>query len=465
MRRISRRSFLAACMAGPLARRLADPLEALAALAAPRYRSRPDLVPPVVHVVSAPDGTVPGSIFVACAAGEGQVGPMILEDDGRLVWFEPRDGVAVMNFGAHHLRGERVLAWWEGQSAGGHGAGEYVLLGSDYRELTRVRAGNGLAADFHEFSITPEDTAILTAYDQQGELLDSVVQEIDLATGDVLLEWRASDHIALEESYAGPSRGVFDFAHLNAAALDDDGGLLVSSRHAWTIYKVDRHTGDVVWRLGGRRSDFAFGPDASFAWQHHVRRHRDGSLTVFDNGAGPVDSEPYSRGLRLRLDDVAGTATLEQAVVHPDRLLASAMGSMEVLDDGGAFVGWGSVPRFSEFTPDGTLRFDAGYPGGGFTYRALRRQWDATPTTRPAFVVERIRGVRAGFASWNGATAATHWRVRSGATRQTLAPGKPVELRSFETRLPLPRDARWAAADALDASGRVLGSSALVPVS
>jgi hypothetical protein len=389
---------------------------------------------------------------------------MIIEDDGRLVWFLPRPGLAVMNFSAHHLNGTPVIAWWEGQSAGGHGAGEYVLLGADYREVGRVRAGNGLAADFHEFSITSDGTAILTAYEQRDTLLDSVVQEVDVATGDVLLEWRASDHVALDESHAGPADGVFDFAHLNAAAVDTDGNLLVSSRHTWTIYKVDRRSGDVIWRLGGKRSDFEFAEGASFAWQHHVRRHGDGTLTVFDNGAGPVDSEPYSRGLRLRLDESAGTATLAQEVVHPDRLLASAMGSMEVLDDGGAFVGWGSVPRFSEFTADGTLRFDAGYPGGGFTYRALRRTWNARPADRPALVVDRA--LRAGFASWNGATAVARWRLRAGAARTALEPaGKPVSLRSFETKLALPRGSRWAAVDALDVGGRVLGSSGLVPVS
>jgi len=461
---MSRRSFLAAVVAAPLADRIAGPAQALAALAAsPRYRSRPDLDPPVVHVITAPDGTVPGLIFVACASGGGQPGPMIIDDDGTLVWFRPRPGLTVMNFAAHQLRDRPVLGWWEGQSGGGHGSGEYVLLGRDYREVTRVRAGNGLTADFHEFSLTSRGSAILTAYEQRGTLLDSVVQEIDVASGDVLLEWRASDHISLEESNAAPADGVFDFAHLNAAAVDTDGNLLVSSRHTWTVYKVDRTTGAVLWRLGGRNSDFAFADGAAFSWQHHVRRHPDGTLTVFDNGAGPVDSEPYSRGLRLQLDEAAGTASLAQQVVHPDRFLASAMGSMEVLDDGGAFVGWGSVPRFSEFTADGTLRFDAGYPAGGYTYRALRRLWEGAPVTRPAFVVDRAR--RTGFASWNGATAVAHWRVRTGPARGALVAGRAVASRSFETRLPLAGRNGWAVADALDARGRVLASSAAVRLS
>jgi hypothetical protein len=436
----------------------------LAALAAPRYLSRPDLDPPRVHVIAAPRGTVPGYIFVANANGEGQAGPMILDDDGELVWFTPRAGLTVMNFSRHLLDGTQVLAWWEGGAVTtGHGSGEFVLVGPDYRELTRVRAGNGLATDFHEFSITPQGTAILTAYapTADGALLDAIVQEIDLRTGAVVLEWRASEHIAVEETYATrPASGPFDFAHINAAALDTDGNLLVSSRHTWTIYKVDRAGGATLWRLGGKQSDFAVDAAARFSWQHHVRRHRDESLTVFDNGAGVFDSEPYSRGLRFSLDETAGTATLQQQIAHPDRLLASAMGSMEPLDDDGAFVGWGSVPRFSEFAPDGTLRFDAGYPGGGFTYRAFRRAWTPRPADAPAIAISG----GAAFASWNGATDVATWRLAAGATKTALQPVRIAPKKAFETKLQLPRGARWARADALDTHGKVVGRSPLARV-
>ncbi|MES1248989.1 MAG: arylsulfotransferase family protein [Actinomycetota bacterium] len=440
---------------------VASPRSVLDLLTAPRYRSRPDLDPARVHVISAPRRTASGAIFVSNTNGEGQPGPMIIDDLGELIWFEPRPGLAVMNFGHHTLDGKQVIAWWEGNLDNGHGSGEYVVLDTSYRELTRVRAGNGLAADLHEFVITPQNTAILTAYapSADGTLLDSIVQEVDVRSGAVLLEWRASDHIAPDESYAEqPSSGVWDFAHLNAAALDTDGNILVSSRHAWTIYKVDRTTGATIWRLGGKRSDFVLDPAAQFAWQHHVRRHADGSLTVFDNGAGVFDTEAYSRGVRLTLDESAGKATLQQQLAHPDKLLASAMGSMEPLDDGGAFVGWGSASRFSEFAADGTLRFDAGYPAGGFTYRAFRHDWTASPTGAPALAVAG----GAGWASWNGATAIATWRLHAGPSKTSLEPVQDVVKRSFETKLPLPRGARWVRADALDTKGRVIGRSAAV---
>ena len=456
---LDRRRFVIAAAAAPFAGAFAPEAVARLLAPAPRFRSRPSLDPPVVHVVTAPRGTAPGYIFVANANGAGQSGPMILDDDGELIWFSPRAGVTVMNFSAHTLGSDRILAWWEGAITGGHGSGEYVLAGSDYRELGRLRAGNGLAADFHEFSITPQKTAILTAYGptSDGKLLDSVVQEIDVASGNVLFEWRASEHIALADSFVASGGAPIDFAHLNAAALDTDGAMLISSRHASAIFKVDRASGGTIWQLGGKKSDFTMGDGTTFWWQHHVRRHKDGSLTVFDNGAGPTVSEPFSRGLRLELDETKGTATLVQQVAHPDRLLASAMGSMEVVDDGGAFVGWGAVPRFSEFAPDGTLRFDAGYPGGGFTYRALRRTWTGHPMHGPTLAVATVGGKRSAFVSWNGATAVTRWRLLVGESKGSLTRGAVVAKEAFETRFPLRSGHGWVQVEALNGKGHVLG--------
>jgi hypothetical protein len=470
--RVTRRRFLA--LGGAASASLAFP--GLLRAAAPRYRSAPELDPPPVEVVVRADGTAPGLIFAACQAGPGQRGPMIVDDDGALVWFRPLDGLTAVNFSVQRYRGRPVLAWWEGQVEGGHGAGEYVLLDESYRELARFGAGNGLAGDFHELTLTPQGTALVTAYEEvpfdlspvggpvDGTLLDSVVQEVDVASGAVLLEWRGRDHVSLADTYAGVSKGSLDLAHLNSAALDSDGNLLVSARHTWAIYKVDRRSGEVLWQLGGRRSDFALGEGAAFYWQHHARRAPNGTLTVFDDGAGPVQEEPASRGISLILDEQARTATLAQEFVHPQGLLASALGSMESLPTGGAFVGWGSVPGFSEFGADGDLRLDAVFPDGGASYRVFRSAWSGRPSGRPSVAIVRTAQRPYAYVSWNGATAVTHWRLRTGALAHALTTSAVVARHGFETRVGLERSARFAAADALDRHGAVLASSAVLAV-
>src|SRR5262249_52349403 len=156
----------------------------------------------------------------------------------------------------------------------------------------RVRAGNGYQADLHEFQLTAAGTALLTVVQPvpadlravggpaAGTFLDGIVQEVDVVSGRVVFEWHASDHVALTESYA-PPQDPFDFFHANSIDVDTDGTLLVSARHTWTVYKLDRKTGAVIARIGGKQSNYTFAAGASFYWQHDARRQPDGTITIF----------------------------------------------------------------------------------------------------------------------------------------------------------------------------------------
>ena len=118
-------------------------------------------------------------------------------------------------------------------------------------------------------------------------MLDGIVQEVDIETGEVLFEWHSLDHVGLEESYyqsvAGPQDWAFDYFHINSIDPNPDGYLTISARRTSAVYKVDRKTGEVVWRLGGKNSDFEMGPGTRTDWQHDARRHPDDNITIFDN--------------------------------------------------------------------------------------------------------------------------------------------------------------------------------------
>ncbi len=262
------------------------------------FRSRPDLHPPVIHVTTQARDTAPGYIFIAPKNGPGEVGPgqdgcMILDNDGQPVWLRllQNEDMDVMNFRAQRYKGETVLTWWEGLHTG-YGQGEYVICDRSYREITRVSAGNGYEGDHHEFLITPEDTALITIYSKvprdlsglggpvDGVVLDGIVQELDIETGEVLFEWHSLEHVGLEESYTKP----YDYFHINHIDVYDEDHLLISSRTTSTVYKVSRKRGEVVWRLGGKKSDFEMGPGTRTTFQHDARRQKDGTISIFDNG-------------------------------------------------------------------------------------------------------------------------------------------------------------------------------------
>jgi hypothetical protein len=99
---------------------------------------------------------------------------------------------------------------------------------------------------------------------------------VDIETGEVLFEWHSLEHVGFEESTAGPNpdqRDAYDYFQINSVAEDNVGNLLVGARKTSAIYKVDRESGEVIWRLGGNRSNFVMGEGARFAFQHDARRH------------------------------------------------------------------------------------------------------------------------------------------------------------------------------------------------
>ena len=433
-----------------------------------RFVSRPDLIPPKITVVRRAGPTAAGLLFLGPSSGPGQRGAMIVDDAGDVVWFHPTVPKTVINFRAALYRGEPVLTWWEGKTKHGLGIGEHVVFDRTYREIARFPAGDKLGADLHELILTPAGTALVTAYDiptvdrssvssGRGRVIEGIVQELDVPSAHVLFEWRSLDHVKLTESYSKVAP-AFDYFHVNSIDLDADGNLLVSARNTWTVYKIDRGSGKVIWRLGGKRSDFTIGPGAHFAWQHDARHHGDGSVaTLFDNADDP-QVEPQSRGLMLALDENKMRASLVHAYTHNPKMLAHAFGSVQTQANGNVLVGWGTEPYFTEYTADGAIVLDAKLPYGGQCYRTLRFPWSATPAEPPALVSSA--GML--YASWNGATGVHSWQLLGGPRADTLTARSTTPRRGFETALALPAGDSFAAVAALDAAGRPLARSATI---
>jgi hypothetical protein len=474
-RGISRRHFLGAAGAGAAALLLPARAWSRAAVgsaggvarAFSTFVSAPSLKPPTVSVTTLANPS-PGFLFVTSLNGPGQRGPLILDNHGRVVWFRPVEKVAI-DFRRQAYLGKPVLTWWEGTiSSTGIGEGEGVIVDETYETIARVQAGNGYKADVHEFLLTSAGTALLTAYNAvpadltavggpaAGTLLDSIVQEVDVRAGRLLFEWHSLDHVPIADTYS-PVLDPFDYFHVNSIDVDLDGNLLVSARNTSAVYKLDRKTGQVLWRLGGRSSDFELGPQASFMYQHDARAHPDGTLTLFDDG--PSASSKQSRAIRLGLDLGAMRADLLQHYEHPLPLESSAMGNAQVLGGDGMLVGWGTEPYLTEFGPGGDVRLDATFVGGAWNYRTYRSPWTGRPATKPSLAVVRHARTVTVYASWNGSTETAYWRVSAGDTLAELRPVKTVPAEGFETAVQVAGRPRHVSVTALDASHRALGVS------
>jgi Arylsulfotransferase (ASST) len=443
------------------------------------YRSAPQLTPSTVKITTAAKaGATPGDLFMAPYQGQGSPGPMIAEQDGQLVWFHPLPkGEQATNFQVQSYEGRPVLTWWQGRIIRvGFGQGEDVLYDSSYRQVAAIRAGNGYHADLHELRLTPQGTAWIDAFDPihmslsaehgsaHGILTDSVIQEIDVKTGLVMWEWHALGHIPLAESHnAVPRTGYpWDYVHINSIDPGSSGDVLLSSRNTWALYDVDIHSGGQRWRVGGDRPSFKAGAGTHFYWQHDAEFQRDGDISLFDNGSDPP-KEHQSRGLLLHIDTTRRQVTLSKQLINPSRtLLASSQGNTLALPAGKWLLGYGGLPDFTEFDAAGQVLLDGTLGSEVQDFRTYLAPWSAQPLTAPAIAVATTAATTTVWASWNGATRVASWRVLGGAAPGALNAVGAGTRSGFETALHVAATEPYVAVQALDASGTVLGTSAVV---
>lgn len=372
-----------------------------------------------------------------------------------------------------------------------------VQLDETYEVVRKVVPVGGLAGDLHEFRITDDDTALMTIYHKveadmsdhgitRGWIYDSLFQEVDLVTGQLLFEWRASDHFPVHESMApmdgmgrSPSSAI-DFFHINSIDKDDDGNYLVSSRFLCAVICLDGESGKPLWQLGGYGNtfeDLSDGKATDFAWNHHASwaRSDNTTITVFDNGSnGEQTTAKHSRGVMISLDLDSMSATLVQSYVAPQRLLVPSQGSVQALPNSNVLVGWGHTAAWTEFSRDGEVLCDTHIGPIWFAtlgwvknYRTFKFPWVGRPALPPDMAVRPSKGVV--YASWNGATEVATWQIESAQQVDADNGGfqrhePPVKKTTFETRLRLPEDAGpYVRVVALARDGVALGRSKAVP--
>jgi arylsulfotransferase ASST/Big-like domain-containing protein/hemolysin type calcium-binding protein len=304
---------------------------------------------------------------------------VIFDDNGVPVWWYKTDELP---FDAR-IMPAGTIGWTQEGSA-------------EIRELdgTFVRSQStlGYGFDIHELVEMPNGNLILLSYPTRehvdltaygggadDSVQDALIQEID-PLGELVWEWNSKDHIGLEETgrwYSSPQStrpgGERDIVHINAVEPDGDDAFLISMRHTDAVYKIDRDSGDVVWKLGGTETPQSLevldDPQASypFGGQHDVRLQPDGTITVYDNNTGLV---PVPRAVRYEVDEGAGTATLLEAVIDPLVTASFCCGSARRSADGSWLMSWGGQSLVTEFDSEGNRTFKLSFGPPLFSYRA-----------------------------------------------------------------------------------------------
>jgi len=455
------------------------------------YRTLPTSTPEKVRMVSKKSTAVPGKVFISAKRNtvNWQAGPTILDENARIVWYKPfQDGGWAFNVRPQTYDGRPVVTWWQGKSLRGYGEGQGEIYDTAYRHVATVKAGNGRKMDFHELTITPQNTALILAYQEQhddltkapgggpkkGLILNNYVQEVDIKTGKVLMEWNAGKDVPYSDSYntVPQAREIsYDWMHLNAVNLTKDGNIVVSSRGTHAYYKINRKTGKVMWTMGGRSSDFKMGKGSRTVFQHDVHQLSKSYWSVYDNNGDrpPPAGSPkiHSRGVILKVDEKKMTVDLVQEFVHPKKILAISQGNMQSLASRHKFIGWGGdVQYMTEFDSKGKVVWDAALVSPGTdSFRAYKSPWVGTPANDPLLDAQSEADGKVSIAaSWNGSTETAKWRVLAGTTDADLQELGTFPWTGLETTETFATTATRFKVEALDRAGKVLRTSAVESV-
>ena len=272
---------------------------------------------------------------------------------------------------------------------------KYFIMDSSYSIVDSFSCRNGYSTDFHEFLLLANGHSFLISYDPQIVRMDTVaqggdssavvlglvIQELD-SDKNVIFQWRSWDHFQITDATEDIdlTAHTIDYVHGNAIELDHDGNLLLSSRHLDEITKINRQTGEIIWRWGGlksRNNEFLFVNDPiTFSHQHDIRRANNGNLTIFDNGN--LRSPRVTRSLEYQFDESEKIAVLLWKYNNEPETYARAMGSSMKLSNNNTFIGWGlhsNIRSVSEIKNDGTIALELLLPDNIYSYRVFKSPW------------------------------------------------------------------------------------------
>jgi hypothetical protein len=309
-------------------------------------------------------------------------GPRVLAD-GSVVWFHSNGQSS--RYEIRRLNGGlvRSLHTAANVSVDGHDVqplanGRYLIGGHAQQSHVDTRAFGGSA---------------------NADVLNAELQEVG-PRGNLLWNWRSQGHISLAETgrwwpytIDHPALYGYDVAHWNS--IEPHGNSVIASfRQLDAVYKINKRTGRIAWKLGGTRTRQSLAVNGDprqypLGAQHDARLLGDGTLSVFDNRTELTDPRP--RMVRYRIKQAARTATLLESISDPDVPTSYCCGSARRLPNRDWLIDWGQAAwkarsggSIGGYTPDGErtflLSFDSTFsyraqpvPPGAVTRRALRK--------------------------------------------------------------------------------------------
>ncbi len=336
----------------------------------------PDELPRVAVVTS--QSPAAGFIMLGFSTSEAanKYYALIIDNDGIPVWYREFPS-AVVDFQKQTNGNYTAFTAIDGSPPHFY---EFDNLGNLTREF---RAGNGRETGPHELRLFDDGYCLFGVQFQEMNLTASGGLQNARIRGTVVeyhrsaqsLLWNPFEHFQVTDAAPDISLAAANVNpwHGNAIDIDSDGNLLVSFRNCDEITKINSRTGEMIWRLGGKKNQFTFvnDPSQGFSHQHGIRRLPNGNIILFDNGN--LHSPPESRAVEYRLDERGKIAELVWEYRHQPPLYGFALGFAQRLANGNTLISFGTAQRVIEVDQAGTKRWELSIRGSQmFVYRACR---------------------------------------------------------------------------------------------
>lgn len=332
-----------------------------------------DLPTMTVTILDNPDD---GYVFLTTrrTPGNPRVPPynLIVDNNATPIFFE-------------QIRGS-VFRPWPGDVLTYNASDLVPILDNTY---TRVGEYNVFRMDGHDFRLLPNGHALVFLRDPQpvdmslhveggdpnAVVTGCIVHEID-ASSNIVFEWRSWDHYEITDCVIDLTTPTVDLVHCNTIEQDTDGNIMIIALNLLEITKINRQTGDIMWRLGqGFKNEFTIVGEPEFGWGHHdLRRLPNGNITIYNNRTYTTQE---ARAVEYSLDEVNKVATMVWEFRNSPGIAGGPWGGVQRLPNGNTMISWGATGLITEVRPDGTKAFEMQLAAGQGTYRAYRFPWSA----------------------------------------------------------------------------------------
>ena len=353
----------------------------------------------------------PGHLFLDTGNGSKPY-TMILDNNGLPIWYR-RGRMENFKTEQNHL-----ITGYLDSSIGG-----FPAFDRNFNYIQTFRTTNGYLTDRHELKVLADGSYLMlgvrfnpvdmSKYVVGGRtnavVTEGVVQEFT-AAGELIFQWRAWDHYDIRDSTA-------DFPHFNAIDVDEDGHILVSARHLSETTKINRNTGEIIWRLSGSKSSFTFlnDPLNGTSYQHSISALGNGRYMVFDNGNN--HNPQVSRAVEYQLNLTNRTATMVWEFRDTPEEFSGFMGNAQRLPNGNTLINW-VYDKIVEVDSNGAKHFEMNLVGFNTLYRVYRFPWEGVVKV-PYLIVEPYPDNTTLLFNKFGDTNVAYYRIYGGTTPQS----------------------------------------------